>query len=157
MKKREEEEKARLPQPLVSPTYEVREYPITQQQPQRPIFLSRPPSSCSRRDEPPFGRAKQEGIQQEASLGRPHLPHPPPCAPHPPPSLASVHLSPSVSPSPLSLCPLIARRRWCREPCAGAGGGRGAAACGWWSREERGAVALFPLHSSPPSLALAAS
>jgi hypothetical protein len=31
-----------------------------------------------------------------------------------------------------------ARRRWCREPCAEAGGGRGAAACGWWSREERG-------------------
>jgi hypothetical protein len=51
---------------------------------------------------------------------------------------AAAPASVAVSPCPLSLCPLIARRRWCRVPCAGAGGGRGAAACGWWSREERG-------------------
>jgi hypothetical protein len=42
----------------------------------------------------------------------------------------AVRLSPSVSPSSFSLCPLIARRRWCRELCAGAGGGRGAAGGG---------------------------
>jgi hypothetical protein len=43
-----------------------------------------------------------------------------------------VSLSLSLSPPfpPLSLCPLVARRRWCREPCAGAGGGRGAAGGG---------------------------
>jgi hypothetical protein len=39
---------------------------------------------------------------------------------------------------------LIARRRWCREPCAEAGGGCGAAACGWWSREERRGGVYFP-------------
>jgi hypothetical protein len=38
-----------------------------------------------------------------------------------PPSLASVHrASVCLSPLPPSFCaPLIARRRWCREPCAG--------------------------------------
>jgi hypothetical protein len=63
-----------------------------------------------------------------------HLPHSPPCAPpHPPPPRRAVRLSLSLPQSPLpplSLCPLVARRRWCREPCAGAGGGRGAAGGG---------------------------
>jgi hypothetical protein len=87
----------------------------------------------------------------------------------------AVRLSPpSVSPPSLSLCPLIARqRRRCREPCAGAGGGRGAAG----GVEQGGAPAapasrgrraasraaaaaarwgLFPLHSPLPPLPLSA-
>jgi hypothetical protein len=74
------------------------------------------------------------------------------------PSLASLRAaapaSVAVSPCSLSLCPLIARQRWCRVPCAGAGGGRGVAACGWWSREERGGGGAVGSISPPlfPSL-----
>jgi hypothetical protein len=77
------------------------------------------------------------------------------------------------SPFPPSLCALLTLRRW-REHCAGAGGGRGAAGAGAGrcaaaaasggrtrrapsrTAAEAARWGLFPLHSSPPSLPLAA-
>jgi hypothetical protein len=121
-KTKKEKKKTRLPQPNTATTAHL-SYALL--------------PSCSRRvasppEPPPFGRAPPS--PSLASLR----------AAAAPASVASFRSSvPQVSPFSLSLCPLTPRRRRCREPCAGAGGGRGAAACGWWSREERGGV-YFP-------------
>jgi hypothetical protein len=108
-KKRRRKKKAWLPQPTCQPNL------LTKQQPQRPISSSGLEAGGKRRE----GRSRSPPI----SLTR--LP-----ARRTRRLRRAVRLSPSVSPSSLSLCPLIARRRWCREPCAGAGGGRGAAGGG---------------------------
>jgi hypothetical protein len=135
--KTKRKKKTRLPQPTSQPNLRTQQ----QQQPQRPISLTSFFFLCSRRAAAAVrqaGRARSleagEGITfgRGGSLGRP--PSPSLASPRAaaPASVACFRSSLSLS-LPflhLSLCPLISRRRWGREPCAGAGGGRGAAGGG---------------------------
>jgi hypothetical protein len=57
-------------------------YPMTQQQPQRPIFLR--------------GTPLRRAAVRQGRLSRLHLPHSPPCAPRPPPLLSCFRSSLSL-------------------------------------------------------------
>jgi hypothetical protein len=79
-------------------------------------------------------RREAQGGFGRVALGRPHLPHSPPCAPHPPPSRRS-SLSLSLPFLPLSVpvdsaaAVVPGALRWDRRRTWG---------CGWRSREDRG-------------------